>query len=135
MRKLLLLFMVFICLLSCKTNRISNGKRVGLWIESDKVEGAIYTSRGRYKKGMEVGHWRYLMNDKIIKTEKYRDSICLTTLYHPNGIKKLQGKTQLRLEGKYLHWFYIGEWHQYDDHGKLLNVANYENGKLVDKVL
>ncbi len=90
--KYLILLIACCCISSCKTNRVCKGQRVGLWIEIDTIEGIAYTSRGRYKKGMEVGKWRYLNNQAIIKIEKYRDSICVTTYYHPNRMKPYKAK-------------------------------------------
>lgn len=132
MHKSLLFLAISMMLISCRTNRVIDGKRVGLWIEHDTIEGSVYTSRGRYKNDFEVGKWRHFKNKTVVKTEKYHDSICLTTHYHANGNVRLQGKTKLQERENELHWFYFGPWNEYDSVGNLLETTVYENGLQVD---
>ncbi len=132
--KRILPFALLLCFLGCKTNRISNGRRVGLWIERDTIAEKVYTSRGRYRNGIETGRWKYLADGKKTKTEKYKDSIAHTVFYHENGKKMYEGKTRLQQDAKYQHWYYFGPWRRYDENENLIETVLYENGKIVQPI-
>ncbi len=134
MKYIFLLLILSQCIIGCKTNRIEDNKRVGLWIETDTIEGLAYTSRGRYKKGAEKKTWKYFTNGRIYKKEVYRDSISKTTFYHKNGKKMLEGKSRLSHEGEYLHWYYEGKWHEYDTLGHLVKIKLYDKGELINQI-
>lgn len=55
-RKLLFSVVIISCLLSCKskTNQMVNHQREGKWITIDTLD-EIYTIKGRYRNGNEVG--------------------------------------------------------------------------------
>lgn len=131
MYRLLLTIVVMLCF-SCSFNRTVNGEREGLWIEKTKIGDTKYKSRGRYNNGFEKKTWRYYENGKLIRKEVYKDSICLVTHYK-NGKKSLEGHTKLRVSEKDIHWFYTGDWREYDELGRLILIRHYENGELTSE--
>src|SRR5690606_30982815 len=92
-----------------------------------------YKTRGRYHNGFEIKTWRFRENGKLVRREIYSDSVCLVTHYR-NGKKSLEGHTKLRVSDKDIHWFYTGDWREYDADGNLVAIRTYENGELVNEV-
>ena len=131
MRKLLALFFL-ITIVGCKTNRTVNGEREGLWIEQNKIGNKTYKSRGRYRAGFERKTWKYYENGQLVKKEVYKDSVCYVT-HFKNRKKSLEGKTKMRYEGQDLHWFYTGDWIEYDSTGKPISVSTYNDGELIQE--
>lgn len=129
MRKLLPLFFL-IAIVGCKTNRTVNGEREGLWIEKNTIGDKTYKSRGRYRAGFERKTWKYYENGQLVKKEVYKDSVCYVT-HFKNKKKSLEGKTKMRYEGHDLHWFYTGDWIEYDSVGKPVVQRIYHNGVLI----
>ncbi|MBF6607788.1 MAG: hypothetical protein ITG00_03520 [Flavobacterium sp.] len=130
--RVIVLLTIVVFVIGCKTNRIKDNKRVGLWIETDSIDGSVYTSRGRYNKGIEKRTWKYLKNGQVYKKEVYRDSISKTTFYYPNGKKMLEGNSTLSHEGEYLHWYYDGKWHEFDTLGMMTATRIYVKGELIN---
>jgi hypothetical protein len=125
-----LLFLVF----GCKTNQMKNKHREGLWIEQYTQDSSHYKSVGKYRKGDPVKKWNYYLNDKIIKREKYKSNICSTTFYHENGKIQSKGKTKMETSGKYVHWFYFGDWNFFNENGKLTTIKKYNNGESLSEI-
>lgn len=125
-------FILLLCftIIGCKTNRIVNGEREGLWIEQNKIGDKTYKSRGRYRAGFERKTWKYFENGQLVKKEVYKDSVCRVT-HFKNKKKSLEGQTKMRYEGKDLHWFYTGDWIEYDSLGKPVVQRIYHNGVLI----
>jgi antitoxin component YwqK of YwqJK toxin-antitoxin module len=117
---------------SCSTNRIKNGEREGLWVEKSIVNNVEIKSKGRYRQGFERKTWRYYENGELVKREKYKDCLCDVTHFRDGKIIR-QGQTKLRVTGNNLHWFYSGDWKEYDDSGKLRLVSRYKEGELVEE--
>lgn len=129
---------LFLSFFSCKprlTNQTINKKREGLWIEKYSSDSSNYKSIGKYHHDDPIKKWRYYLNGKIIKKEKYTKNDCVTKFYHQNGKIQSKGKTTLDLSTKYAHWFYTGNWDYYDEKGKLIMNRNYEKGKLVSETI
>lgn len=126
-------FVLIFAFLSCKINRVKNNERHGKWIDSNTVENVNYKSIGRYKNGLEKGTHKQFANKKLYRKEKYNNGICQTTYYYQNGKIKSQGKTQLDLTEKQIHWYYQGDWKFFDENGKLLGVKTYEKGELLNQ--
>lgn len=103
MKYILLIFCICV-ITSCKSNRIKNNKRVGLWITTDTLDGNVYKSKGKYRKGTEVKTWKYYKDNTLYKKEVYKDSTSKITFYHDNGLKMKEGLSKLTFDGKYLHW-------------------------------
>lgn len=128
-------FLLFILItISCKTNQIVNKEREGKWIYSDTVNGVIYKSTGKYKKGIEQKTWRYYADKKIIKKEKYRKGICYVTTYFDNGKIASQGKTKMIITDAKAHWFYFEDWFFYNEKGELITTKTYADGEMVKEV-
>lgn len=128
----LLAFIAF-AFLSCSINRTENGEREGLWVEKTEIGQTVYKSRGRYKNGFERSTWKYFENRKLVKKEVYKDSLCLVT-HFKDGKKILEGQTRIRVTDSLIHWYYTGEWRQYDGRGNLVAIRAYNNGELISEV-
>ena len=118
-------------LASCKVNGYRNGLRTGLWVTQDDSGKLGFKSKGRYKKDIEKGFWKYFNNDTLYQKDKYRGNRGKVFLYHPNQKVRAKGKTKLELNGKLLHWYYNGDWKYFNTQGKLLKVVTYKKGNLV----
>ena len=118
---------------SCKINRVKNNERHGKWIDHNKMDEVNYQSIGRFKDGLEKGTHKQFANKKLYRKEKYKNGICETTYYHPNGKISSQGKTQLDLTEKQIHWYYQGDWKFYNEEGKLIGIKTYEKGELINQ--
>lgn len=138
---------------SCKVNRVVNGNRQGKWFYTiEQVENEVaelkskgqdlpeetirqgYYYKGRYRKGQERGIWRYFMNGKLIRKEKYRGNTAFTRFYYPNGQVDCEGKTVFDISQKMAHWYYSGEWNYFDENGKLVATRLYDKGKLTSEI-
>ncbi|WP_051590633.1 hypothetical protein [Flavobacterium daejeonense] len=124
--KLILIITISISILSCKSkiNQTINNIPEGKWITIDTLD-FIYTVKGKYRKGVEVGTWKSFNNRKLVKKEKYKKNLCKTTFYFPNGKKQKQGYTKLVVEDSLSHWFYSGKWRFYNQEGQLDSIKNY----------
>ncbi len=121
-------FCLLLC--CCKTNRIVNNEREGLWIEKQDLGDLKVKSRGRYTKGFQHKTWRYYQNRNLVKKEKYKDSICFITHFE-NHKKSREGQAKLRISDTLLHWFYFGDWKTFDASGNITEIDCYENGQLI----
>ena len=129
-----LLLFTCICLFSsCKINQRENGEKTGKWIYADRVLEDLVISKGRYKHDFEIGTWREYSNKKLVCKKRYRNGICYTTEYHPNGKRRAKGISKLELEGIKLHWYLLGEWKFYDEAGNYIDSKFYS--KLEDNTL
>jgi antitoxin component YwqK of YwqJK toxin-antitoxin module len=112
---------------------MKNKQRVGLWIEKYSLDSLHYKSVGKYRKGDPVRRWRYYLNNKIIKREKYKRNTSITRFYHENGEIRSTGKSKLETSDKNLHWFYFGDWKYFNEEGKLVKISKYGNGELISE--
>lgn len=124
--KFILIIFILISLLGCKSkiNQTANNLPEGKWITTDTLD-FIYITKGKYRKGIEVGTWKSFNNGKLVKKEKYKKNLCKTTFYFSNGKKQKQGYTKLVIEDSLSHWFYSGKWRFYKQNGKLDSIKNY----------
>jgi len=125
-------YLILLLVLSsaCKINQTKNKEKQGRWIYADTVNGIPYKSTGKYKKGIEKGTWKSFANNKLEQEERYKNGICEVTNYYENGLVKSTGKTKMMLTDSVTHWHYTGDWHFYDENGKLIRIRNYVNGEL-----
>ena len=136
-RYLIILLLSFFILYGCKTQPINqkrNKQREGLWIEEYAIDSAAYKSVGKYQNGDPIKKWRYYLNSKIIKKEKYKQNLCYTTFYHQNGKIESKGNSRLESSGTNVHWFYFGDWKFFDEKGKIIKIRKYENGELISEI-
>jgi antitoxin component YwqK of YwqJK toxin-antitoxin module len=132
----IIIFLTF-TIFGCKTaplNQKINKKREGLWIENYEVDSAQYKSIGKYKNDDPIKKWRYYLNGKIIKKEKYKGTICKTTTYFENGRIQSKGHTKTTTDSIEIHWFYDGIWTFYNEKGKPTILKKYNNGELISEV-
>lgn len=127
------LFGIILLQSSCKVNTYKNGVRNGKWIFKDTVDSIVIKNKGKFKNGLEYKTWKYFENNRLVKKEKYTDSVANVWFYYPNGKTKFNGKTTITLHSadKIIHWFYNGEWRKYNESGKLILVQVYHTGQLV----
>ncbi|MFH6965657.1 hypothetical protein [Flavobacterium sp. FlaQc-28] len=133
------LFLLLLCgslLLGCKSKPINqkiDKKKEGVWIDDYVQDNVRYKSYEYYKHDVPVKKWKSYIDGKIYKTEKYKNGICILRVYYENGKLESKGKTKLEFDGALAHWFYFGEWKFYSDNGKLKEIRNYDNGKLISE--
>jgi antitoxin component YwqK of YwqJK toxin-antitoxin module len=122
--------------MGCKSaiNQVKNNKQEGKWIITDTLDYP-YTTIGRYKKGMPVGTWKYIYNNKIDRKERYKKKKCITTFYYSNGKKLRKGITKLDYIDNKAHWYYSGKWQYFNVDGTLQRINYFENGKIKDSIL
>jgi hypothetical protein len=135
MKKPIVILICILSLLSCnakRSNQTVDKKREGLWIERYSIDSAHYKSIGKYNNNNPVKKWRYYLNDKLIKKEKYRSKGCKTKFYHQNRRTQAKGRTKIE-EEKQLHWYYSGTWKYYDNKGKLKTTREYRKGDLISE--
>lgn len=126
-----ILFSASFLLSNCKTNRFVNKERAGKWIYIDTINGVVYKSVGKFKKGIEKKKWRSYADGKYVKKEKYKNGICYVTNYYPSGKIASKGKTKLIITDKLAHWFYYDYWYFYDESGALVATNFYADGILL----
>lgn len=127
-RTILFLAVIISCILfSCKskTNQIVNKHREGKWITIDTLD-AIYTTKGKYCKGNEVGTWKQYRNDKLVRKEIYSTNASRLIFYYPNGKIMKKGHTKIDREEKEDHWYYVGDWRFYNPKGPLDSIKTYK---------
>lgn len=122
-----LLIIILISFHGCnsKINQIINNQREGKWITHDTLD-FIYTTKGKYNKGTEIGTWKHFYKGKIVRKEKYIKSMCKTIIYHPNGKIMKKGYTKLESGEKEDHWYYFGDWYFYNTKGQLDSIKKYK---------
>lgn len=126
---------ILIFLIGCKTeviNQTINKKKEGKWIEM-YYDGNKYKSIEYYKQDQPVKKWKSFIDDKIYKTEKYKNGICTVKYYYQNGKLQSRGKTKIEVDSKEIHWFYFGDWKFYSDKGKLTEIKKYNKGELISE--
>jgi hypothetical protein len=132
-KETIMLVTLCLALVSCNTrvaNRQVNKKKEGQWIEEYSLDSSHYKSIGYYKNDNPIKRWRYYLDGKTIKKEKYRIGFCKTKFYHKNGQLQSKGKTVLDTTNQYPHWYYSGEWKQYNDKEQLISRRHYLKGEL-----
>ena len=132
----LFIFITFL-IIGCKSasiNQKTNKKREGLWIEYYEVDSSKYKSVGKHKNDDPIKKWRYYLNGKIIKREKYKGAICKTTTFFENGKIQSKGHTKTTTDSIATHWFYDGVWNFYNEKGKPTIIKKYSNGELISEV-
>ncbi|WP_269224056.1 MULTISPECIES: hypothetical protein [Flavobacterium] len=137
MKHLFITLCFIFSLIGCKTapiNQKVNKKREGLWIEQYSIDSTQYKSVGKYKNDDPIKKWRYYLNGKIIKREKYKGTICKTKTYFENGKIQSKGHTKTTTNNIEIHWFYDGIWNFYNEKGKPTIVKKYNNGELISEV-
>lgn len=139
--KLLLLSFIAIILLSCKTKLNSfdsNGKHHGQWKYYYDMDGTKLRGKGRFRHGQQVGRWIYYTYDGAVERKErkklFRD-IHITTFYYPSGKVSHRGYSRLLINEEGVHYYWFGEWKYYDEKGKHLKSAYYDDGKLQKTVL
>jgi len=123
-------------LFSCKSKPINqkiDKKKEGLWIDNYEQDSTTYKSFEYYKNDQPVKKWKFYINGKIYKTEKYKNGICIVKYYYENGKLQSKGKTKIEVDTFETHWFYFGDWKFYSDKGKLTEIKKYNNGDLISE--
>jgi antitoxin component YwqK of YwqJK toxin-antitoxin module len=134
--KLFFIIIVTICIVACKskTNQIVNHEREGKWVTIDTLD-YVYTTKGSYKNGNQVGTWKHFYNGKITRKDKFKKNKCLTRFYHPNGTIIKKGYSKTDSNDTLIHWYYSGKWRYYDPQGKPTQTLIFDKGKLIDSII
>jgi hypothetical protein len=127
------LFGLAVLLQSCKTNQTINHQREGKWVYKDTVNGILYKSKGRYKKSVEIKTWRYYENRKLVKIEKYQDSLCNIKTFDQKGRITATGQSMMVEEADGTHWYIIGEWTFYNAKSQAIGIKKYQKGELISE--
>lgn len=134
MKKSILLLIGILSFCSCRTtNQTVNKKREGIWIEKYAIDSAHYKSIGTYKNDDPVKKWKYYLNGKLIKKQRYHKTYCKTKFFHKNRKTRAKGITRLDENPKEIHWYYSGIWKYYDNQRKLTITRNYDKGELISE--
>ena len=131
--RLLCCFFILFLIGGCKTNQTINHQREGKWVYKDTVNGILYKSKGRYKKSVEIKTWRYYENRKLVKIEKYQDSLCNIKTFDYKGRITATGQSMMVEEADGTHWYIIGEWIFYNAKGQAIGVKKYQKGELISE--
>ena len=137
MKRYILLLILLTSFISCKvktTNQTVNKKRQGLWIENESIDSTYYQSVGRYKNDELVKKWRYYVNGKLNKKERYYKEYCKIKFFYENRKKQATGITQSEQTTDGMHWYYSGKWKYYDQKRNLKTVRFYKKGTLISEV-
>jgi antitoxin component YwqK of YwqJK toxin-antitoxin module len=134
MRRIFTLILISVFVFGCKTNQFKNKLKTGLWVTDYTLDSIdFYKAKEKYRKNVPVKTWKKFKNKKLEKKEKFVGNICYTTNYQENGKIESFGKIKMIDEKTETHWFYFGDWMYYDNSGKLIRIAKYENGKLISE--
>lgn len=136
MRQIFILFFFGLMLSGCKSKLVNqkiDKKKEGVWIDNYTQDSTNYKSYEYYKHDEPVKKWKSYINEKIYKTEKYKNGICTVKYYYENGKLQSKGKTKIETNSKETHWFYFGDWEFYSDKGKLTEIKKYNNGELISE--
>lgn len=115
-----------------KLNR--NQEHVGRWkYNDDKENPHQITSKGRFKNGKQVKKWKYFYpSGQLYLVEKYDSKkdfrVLNATYYHPNGNVMHVGQAVQENTKDKIHYYWIGNWHYYNEDGSLKKTVVYEKG-------
>ena len=142
------LFFIFFCLVFIllpvfttaqlfhrKVNRYDeNGKRTGLWVNYWDVEKKIPMTKNHFKDDRETGVCKeYHNNGRLrLKFRYYKDRIRVK-YYDENRRLEQKGWAVIDFTEKDIHYYWHGKWKFFNKNRKLLRVALYRNGELVEE--
>ncbi len=129
-KRLLISFILLLAFTACKTNKIINHHKEGKWVYKDTLNGILYKSKGRYIKGREIKTWKYFENRKLVKIERYQDTICYIKTFDLKGKIVSRGQSVILEEKDGTHWYLNGDWIFFDEEGKIIGIKNYKKGEL-----
>lgn len=129
----ILLLAICTLLLNCKTNQRVDGKQHGVWITQFPLDSLnnkmLYKSKEVFNMGMPIKTWKYFMDGKITRKEKYnKDLSAWVTFYQENGKIEKKGKTKIQISDKEIHWFYDGPWVFFNQKGEPVKKVHYYLG-------
>jgi hypothetical protein len=85
MKKSIYFFVVILSFCSCRTtNQTVNNKREEMWIEKYAIDSAHYKSIGTYQNDDPIKKWKYYLNGKLIKKQRYHKLYCKPKFFHKN---------------------------------------------------
>lgn len=130
--KLLIYSILVLVLQGCKVNQRENGQKVGKWVYKALIQDSLHEiSKGKYdKQGFQKGVWKTKVNGKLYKKEIFKQPDIQITYYYPNGLIKQKGQAKIIYTTESSHFYYHGNWFNYDTQGKITQVKNYKYGKI-----
>lgn len=127
MWRMLFLLLIF----SSCSNRFVDGKKHGYWKERDTIENSVYKGKGRYSNDSNKGTWRYYKDNKCYKKEIYKGDSCQVFLFDEKGKLIRSGYTKMEVRKDVIHWFYEGNWINYDTNEQPESYDIYVKGEQV----
>lgn len=106
----------------------------GKFVSVDSLE-YLYVIKGRHKKGVQVGKWKYYYNSILDRKEIYKGNTCFTKYFHKNRKLKQKGYTKIEYKKVETHWYYHGNWKYYNSKRKLIVIKNYQKGEFKDSLI
>jgi len=127
------LYLIFLCILtaSCSINQFKKNLRHGRWVYQDSTSNDVLTSKGRYRKGNEVGRWNHYKNGILFRQEKFKGNTAQVVNYYPNKKVESAGTTGLDRSDEMIHWYYDGKWKFYSEDGNLDSIKIFDKGQLI----
>lgn len=114
-----------------KHNQIKNKQQHGYWVTFTDKGKKNGLTKGRFKKGTQVGKWTYYnFNGAKERIEVYRGKKITITHFHQNGKIALKGHAKIVNDNLKLHFYYYGPWFFYNEKGTLTKISYYEHGQL-----
>lgn len=129
--KPLTLVLFYLLTTSCGINKFKNNLRHGRWVYKDSTSNDVLTSKGKYRKGNEIGKWKHYNNGVLFRQEVFKGDKAQVVNYYPNRNVESAGNTGLDRSAEMIHWYYDGKWEFYTEDGKLDSVKIYNKGRLV----
>ncbi|TBX70627.1 hypothetical protein EZL74_02835 [Flavobacterium silvisoli] len=126
-------YVLFLACCSCKTNKTVNHYKEGKWVYKDTVNNVLYKSKGKYNKSREIKTWKYYENRRLVKTEKYRDTICYIETFDHNGKVTSKGQSMILEEKDGTHWYLTGDWLFFDENDQVIGIKKYLKGELISE--
>jgi hypothetical protein len=117
-----------------RINRYAHREKQGLWIIYHDSANTAIDNIGRYRKGIPKGTWRYYDPEKkLIKKEKHFFRKIRITKYYPNGKIYNKGKARVVTTDSMIHYFYYGNWYEYDTTGALTKKQFFREGNKISE--
>jgi hypothetical protein len=116
-------------------NKYRKKERHGQWTIYQDSTNKIIDNTGKYRKGIPKGTWKYYdSNERLIKTEKHIFRRTYIRFYHSNGEIKKKGKAKTVINDQLIHYFYFGNWYEYDTTGRLSKKIFYKEGHRISEI-
>ncbi|MCD4697539.1 MAG: hypothetical protein K8S16_15025 [Bacteroidales bacterium] len=124
-------------LFSKKLNNFNEeGLKEGLWKIYWDEEKNVPMSKAHYKDGRETGvNKEYHISGKLRLKSRYDKKRIRVKYYYENRKLDKKGWAIMEYNENDIHYYWHGKWKYYNENGKLIKIADYRKGKIVDDTL